>query len=157
MNPVLNRPRRITVLSACFALLVAMVMISAERADAAAPAPINFAISLTADPTTSECVAQLTWDEGHGQIYVQMVLFRDVGGTMELQSSHASKVSTAGDPRGSKAMTHTFVSPLLQGGGDGQVLDVTISTAKGKNGASGDPIGWVSMMGISTATCGQSG
>jgi len=154
MNLALTHPRRITVLAAILILLAATVTISAEPADAAAPAPISFSLTLSADPNTGECVGELQWAEGKGQIYVQMLLFRDVNGNNEFQASFAGKVSTSGDPRGSRVMTHTF-STLLNGGGDGQILDITIKTAKGKNGASGDPIGVVSMMlSGETASCG---
>ena len=155
MNLALNHPRRVTVLATILILLAATVTISAEPADAAAPAPTSFSLSLTADPTTGECVGELTWTEGKGQIYVQMTLFRNVNGNNEFQSSHATKVSTSGDPRRSKTMTHTFSAPLPFGGGDGQMLDITIKTAKGKNGASGDLIKFVSMIGTGlTETCG---
>lgn len=155
MSLAVNRPSRSSVLAACLVLLAAMVMISADHAEAAAPSPTSFSLSLTADPTNGECVGELSWEEGRGQIYVQMVLFRDVDGVMEWQSSFATKVSTAGDPRGSKTLTYTFASPLPKGGGDGQKLDITITTAKGKGGASGDPIDFVSMLGTDeTVTCG---
>ena len=155
MSLAVNRPRRSTVLAACLVLLAAMVTISADHAEAAPPPPTSFSLSLTADPTTGECVGELSWEEGRGQIYVQMLLFRDFRGVMEWQSSFATKVSTAGDPRGSKTLTYTFASPLPKGGGDGQKLDITISTAKGKGGASGDPIKFVSMLGTDeTVTCG---
>ena len=154
MDLAVNRFRRITVLAASLVLLAATVTITADRADAAAPAPTNFWLSLTADPSTGDCVAELHWTEGKGRIFVQMTLFRDVNGTNQFQSSHATKVSTSGDPRGSKTMTHTL-STLPAGGGDGQILDINIKTAKGKGGAFGDQIGWVSMIGTGeTATCG---
>jgi hypothetical protein len=154
MNLAANLPRRSTVLAACLVLLATMVTISANHAEAAAPAPVNFSLSLTADPISGNCVGQLSWEEGRGQIYVQMLLFRDVGGTNQYQSSYAGKVSTSGDPRGSKTFAHTFTS-FLSSGGEGQMLDITISTAKGKGGASGDPITFVSMMTTGeTATCG---
>ncbi len=155
MSLAVNRPRRSTVLAACLVLLAALVTISADRAQAAAPPPTSFTLSLTADPTTEECVGELSWEEGRGQIYVQMLLFRDVDGVMELQSSFSTKVSTAGDPRGSKYFTHTFASPLPKGGGDGHKLDITISTAKGKGGAFGEQIKFVSTLGTGeTFTCG---
>ncbi len=154
MSLAINRPRRSTVLAVCLVVLAALMTISADHAEAAAPPPTSFSLSLTADPTTGECVGVLRWEEGRGQIYVQMLLFRDVDG-VEWQSSFTTKVSTAGDPRGSKALTYTFASPLPKGGGDGQKLDITISTAKGKGGAFGDPINFVSMLGTDeTVTCG---
>ncbi len=146
MSLAVNRPRRSTVLAACLVLLAALVTISADHAEAAPPPPTSFTLSLTADQT-GECVGELRWEEGRGQIYVQMNLFRDVDGAMEWQSSFATKVSTAGDPRGSKALTFTFASPLPEGGGDGQKLDITISTAKGKGGAFGDQLIFVSLLG----------
>ncbi len=155
MSLAVNRPRRSTVLAACLVLLAVIVTISADHAEAAPPPPTSFSLSLTADLTTGECVGELSWEEGRGQIYVQMLLFRDVDGVMEWQSSFATKVSTAGDPRGSKTLTYTFASPLPKGGGDGQKLDITISTAKGKGGASGDPISFISMLRTDeTVTCG---
>ncbi len=155
MSLAVNRPRRSTVLAVCLVVLAASVTISADHAEAAAPPPTSFSLSLTGDPATGECVGALSWEEGRGQIYVKMVLFRDVDGGIEWQSSFATKVSTAGDPRGSKTLTFTFASPLPEGGGDGQKLDITISTAKGKGGASGDSINVVSMLGTDeTFACG---
>ena len=133
MNLAVNRPRRSVIIASCLVILAATVTISADHAGAVVPAPTNFSISLTADTGTGDCVGALSWQEGRGQIYVQMILFRDVGGIMHYQSSFAGKVSTSGDPRGSKALTYTFPST---GAGDYQ-LDVTISTAKGKGGAYG--------------------
>ena len=142
MYPVAHHPSRPTTVGVALVLIVVMVVVSTGRADAAPP-PTNFAMTLTADPGTGECVAQLTWEEGKGQIYVEMLLFADDG---RLQARHAQKVSTSGDPRGSKSLTHVFAAPLAYGAGSGQVLDITISTARGKGGASGEMIGWVSMI-----------
>ncbi|MCZ6611022.1 MAG: hypothetical protein O6941_00175, partial [Planctomycetota bacterium] len=70
MSLAVNRPRRSTVLAACLVLLAALVTISADHAEAAPPPPTNFSLSLTADLTTGECVGELSWEEGRGQIYV---------------------------------------------------------------------------------------
>jgi hypothetical protein len=148
VNSQAHHPRRVEALLVALALIVSIVVIVAERADAAPP-PTSYALSLTADPITGDCVAELSWEGGKGQIYIQMILFN---GASDPVASHSQKISTAGDPRGSQSLTHTFNPP---GGTQPHVLDVTVKTAKGRWGASGDTLQTISMIGTGeTVDCG---
>jgi hypothetical protein len=102
----------------------------------AAPAPSGVVATVSA-ASDGRCVTTVTWQAGKGNIYiVQKLVDTDVG--PDAFGIHAAKVPTSGDPQGSEQYQYTWPENP-SGFGAGQYRDdVTVYSAKGRDGAHGD-------------------
>jgi hypothetical protein len=145
----MRRLRRGVARALAFSVVGALALLATAPPPAgAAPAPSGFVAAVAVDGN-GRCVTTVSWQGGHGNIYIVERLVNTSTGHFGQQ---AAKVATAGDPRGSGQYQYTWPqNPAGFGSGDFRV-DVSVYDAKGQDGAHGDLIAETSS-GAQTATC----